>query len=70
MTHFLFCTNVISLLLLNLRLSGLSPFMGENDGETLQNVTNVEWDFDDEIFNELSENSKNFMEELIQKDPK
>lgn len=51
-------------------MSGLSPFMGENDGETLQNVTNVEWDFDDEIFNELSENSKNFMEGLIQKDPK
>ncbi|RDD41019.1 Myosin light chain kinase, smooth muscle [Trichoplax sp. H2] len=51
-------------------LSGLSPFMGENDGETLQNVTNAEWDFDDEIFDELSENSKNFMEGLIQKDPK
>ena len=28
-------------------LSGLSPFMGDDDNETLQNVTSGEWDFDD-----------------------
>ena len=47
------------------RLSGLSPFMGDNDAETLSNVTLAEWDFDDEAFDDISEESKDFIEKLL-----
>ncbi|GFU84430.1 myosin light chain kinase, smooth muscle [Trichonephila clavipes] len=30
-------------------LSGLSPFMGDSDMETMANVTRAEWDFEDEM---------------------
>ncbi|XP_071792535.1 protein Obscurin-like isoform X2 [Asterias amurensis] len=46
-------------------LSGLSPFMGDNDAETLSNVTLAEWDFDDEAFDDISEESKDFIEKLL-----
>ena len=49
------------------RLSGLSPFMGDNDAETLSNVTSVEWDFEDEAFDEVSENAKEFIAKLLVK---
>ncbi|KAL1398684.1 hypothetical protein pipiens_008766 [Culex pipiens pipiens] len=31
-------------------LSGLSPFMGENDVDTFNNITGAEYDFDDDAF--------------------
>ncbi|XP_070569690.1 myosin light chain kinase, smooth muscle-like isoform X2 [Ptychodera flava] len=46
-------------------LSGLSPFMGDNDAETLTNVTAGEWDFEDESFDEISEDAKDFIEQLL-----
>uniref|UniRef100_UPI00398E7F6D myosin light chain kinase, smooth muscle-like n=1 Tax=Pristiophorus japonicus TaxID=55135 RepID=UPI00398E7F6D len=49
-------------------LSGLSPFQGDNDTETLSNITAVSWEFDEEAFADISENSKNFISCLIQKD--
>ena len=51
------------------RLSGLSPFMGDDDNETIQNVSTAEWDFEDEAFDVISELSKQFIEELLIKDP-
>ncbi|CAK9301099.1 unnamed protein product [Gordionus sp. m RMFG-2023] len=51
-------------------LSGLSPFMGQNEAETLSNVTKLEWDFEDESFDEISENAKNFISKLLLKDQK
>ncbi|XP_038047065.1 myosin light chain kinase, smooth muscle-like [Patiria miniata] len=49
-------------------LSGLSPFMGDNEGETMSNILKVEWDFDDECFDDISDMSKNFIENLLKED--
>ncbi|XP_051894785.1 myosin light chain kinase, smooth muscle-like isoform X2 [Pristis pectinata] len=49
-------------------LSGLSPFQGDSDTETLSNVTAVSWEFDEDAFAEISENAKNFITCLLQKD--
>ncbi|XP_037344921.1 myosin light chain kinase, smooth muscle [Pungitius pungitius] len=51
-------------------LSGLSPFMGDNDNETLSNVTSASWDFEDEAFDEISDNGKDFITNLLKKDMK
>ncbi|XP_067825187.1 myosin light chain kinase, smooth muscle-like isoform X2 [Heptranchias perlo] len=48
-------------------LSGLSPFQGDSDTETLTNVTAVCWEFDEDAFAEISENSKDFISSLLQK---
>jgi myosin-light-chain kinase len=50
------------------RLSGLSPFMGGTDIETMANVTIAKYDFDDEVFNEISEDAKDFIQKLLVKD--
>ncbi|CAC5377020.1 MYLK [Mytilus coruscus] len=49
-------------------LSGLSPFMGDSDGETLSNVTQGDFDFDDEAFEEISEEARHFIEKCLLKD--
>ncbi|XP_044727455.1 probable serine/threonine-protein kinase fhkE [Chrysoperla carnea] len=49
-------------------LSGLSPFMGETDIETMANVTVAKYDFDDEAFNEISQDAKDFITKLLVKD--
>ncbi|KAL4216907.1 hypothetical protein ACF0H5_023367 [Mactra antiquata] len=48
-------------------LTGLSPFMGDSDAETLANVTNGEFDFDEEEFDSVSQDGKNFIEKLLVK---
>ena len=52
-------------------LSGLSPFMGDNDTDTLKNVTLGEYDFEDGdgIFDNISDEVKQFIEELLDLDP-
>ena len=52
------------------RVSGLSPFMGDNDNETLSNVTSATWDFEDEAFDEISDNAKDFITNLLKKSMK
>ena len=42
--------------------------MGDNEGETMSNILKVEWDFDDECFDEISDLSKNFIESLLKED--
>lgn len=49
-------------------LSGLSPFMGETDVETMANVTIAKYDFDDEAFDEISVSAKDFITKLLLKD--
>lgn len=49
-------------------LSGLSPFMGHTDVETMANVTVAKYDFDDEAFDEISDNAKDFIQKLLIKD--
>lgn len=48
-------------------LSGLSPLLGDNDNETLANVTAAEWDFDDESFDVISDQAKDFIAQLLVK---
>ncbi|XP_030236772.1 myosin light chain kinase, smooth muscle [Gadus morhua] len=51
-------------------VSGLSPFMGDNDNETLSNVTSATWDFEDEAFDEISDDAKDFITNLLKKNMK
>ncbi|XP_041317929.1 myosin light chain kinase, smooth muscle-like isoform X3 [Pyrgilauda ruficollis] len=50
-------------------LSGESPFQGDTDMETLSNVTAAQWDFEEETFSEISLQAKDFISQLLQKDP-
>nr|XP_033779975.1 death-associated protein kinase 2-like isoform X3 [Geotrypetes seraphini]XP_033779976.1 death-associated protein kinase 2-like isoform X3 [Geotrypetes seraphini] len=51
-------------------LSGISPFQGETDSETLTNVVSGNYEFDDRYFKETSEMAKDFIRELLVKEPK
>ncbi|XP_055613589.1 myosin light chain kinase, smooth muscle-like [Uranotaenia lowii] len=46
-------------------LSGLSPFMGETDVDTFTNITRAEYDFDDDAFDTVSEEAKDFIAGLL-----
>lgn len=48
-------------------LSGLSPFAGSSDIETLRNVKNCDWEFDEEAFRNVSEEGKDFIRKLLVK---
>ncbi|TMS38626.1 hypothetical protein L596_005310 [Steinernema carpocapsae] len=50
-------------------LSGLSPFGGENDEETLKNVKNCDWNMDDPSFSSISDNAKDFIRKLLSAEP-
>ncbi|NXO95357.1 MYLK2 kinase, partial [Certhia brachydactyla] len=49
-------------------LSGLSPFLGDDDTETLNNVLSANWYFDEETFESVSNEAKDFVSNLIIKD--
>ncbi|KAM9307698.1 myosin light chain kinase family member 4 [Gastrophryne carolinensis] len=49
-------------------LSGLSPFLGEDDNETLNNILSAEFDFDCEEFENISEVAKDFISKLLIKE--
>lgn len=49
-------------------LSGLSPFMGETDVQTMANVTIAQYDFEDESFSDISKDAKDFISRLLVKD--
>ncbi|XP_067406498.1 myosin light chain kinase 3 isoform X1 [Emydura macquarii macquarii] len=49
-------------------LSGLSPFLGETDAETMNYIVNCNWDFDAEAFEQLSEEAKDFISKLLVKE--
>lgn len=66
----LYTSTFIFILLFHFRVSGLSPFMGDNDNETLSNVTSATWDFEDEAFDEISDEAKDFISNLLKKDMK
>ncbi|XP_042616513.1 myosin light chain kinase 3-like isoform X2 [Cyprinus carpio] len=46
-------------------LSGLSPFMGDNDTETMNNILHAKWEFDAEAFENVSEEAKDFISSLL-----
>lgn len=49
-------------------LSGESPFQGNSDAETLALVTAAQWEFDEESFEEITEEAKHFISSLLDKD--
>lgn len=48
-------------------ISGLAPFTGETNVETLSNVTQAVYDFDDETFEDISDAAKDFISKLLVK---
>lgn len=50
------------------RLSGESPFQGNSDAETLALVTAAFYEFDEESFEDISEQAKDFIQSLLKKD--
>ncbi|KAL3982100.1 Fibronectin type III domain family protein [Acanthocheilonema viteae] len=51
-------------------LSGLSPFGGETDEETIRNVKKCDWNMDDPSFANISQDGKDFIKKLLMLDPK
>ncbi|NXF27923.1 DAPK2 kinase, partial [Rhodinocichla rosea] len=50
-------------------LSGLSPFQGETDAETLANVVAGAYEFEERCFSQTSELAKDFIRQLLVKEP-
>ncbi|XP_051501242.1 myosin light chain kinase 2, skeletal/cardiac muscle-like isoform X1 [Myxocyprinus asiaticus] len=48
-------------------LSGLSPFLGEDDNETLNNILACQWSFEEAEFVDISEEAKDFISLLLVK---
>merc|ERR1719412_3361367 len=48
-------------------LSGLSPFMGDSDVDTFANISGINYDFDDEAFDSISDEAKDFISKLLVK---
>ncbi|XP_070603260.1 myosin light chain kinase family member 4 [Erythrolamprus reginae] len=49
-------------------ISGLSPFLGDDDNETLNNILACRWDFEVEEFTNVSEEAKDFISKLLIKE--
>uniref|UniRef100_A0A8C4QYK3 Myosin light chain kinase 2 n=1 Tax=Eptatretus burgeri TaxID=7764 RepID=A0A8C4QYK3_EPTBU len=49
-------------------LSGLSPFLGDDEPETLSNIASGEWEFEEEAFKNISEEAKDFISSLLEKE--
>lgn len=50
-------------------LSGLSPFMGDTDDQTFQNVISVDYEFDADAFEDISSEAVAFVKRLLVKEP-
>ena len=51
-------------------LSGISPFYRENVGEMLAKVREGVWKFEADAFVNISNEAKDFITKLLEKDPK
>ncbi|XP_028407023.1 striated muscle preferentially expressed protein kinase-like [Dendronephthya gigantea] len=51
-------------------LSGASPFLGECTQETFTNIIQVDYQFDEEYFSEISDEAKDFIRKLLVKNPR
>ncbi|NXM88368.1 DAPK2 kinase, partial [Oenanthe oenanthe] len=51
-------------------LSGLSPFQGETDAETLSNVVAGAYEFEERCFSQTSEMAKDFIRQLLLQEPR
>ncbi|XP_024291648.1 myosin light chain kinase 2, skeletal/cardiac muscle isoform X1 [Oncorhynchus tshawytscha] len=46
-------------------LSGLCPFLGDDDNETLNNILACQWNFEEAEFTDISEEAKDFISKLL-----
>ncbi|XP_048018273.1 myosin light chain kinase 3 isoform X3 [Megalobrama amblycephala] len=46
-------------------LSGLSPFLGDDENETLNNILSCQWNFEEDEFSEVSNEAKDFISKLL-----
>lgn len=46
-------------------LSGLCPFLGDDDNETLNNILACKWNFEEQEFIETSAEAKDFISKLL-----
>jgi len=46
-------------------LSGISPFLGDTDAETMDNIAECAWDFEEDQFKKVSEEAKDFISRLL-----
>uniref|UniRef100_A0A0B7BSV9 Uncharacterized protein n=1 Tax=Arion vulgaris TaxID=1028688 RepID=A0A0B7BSV9_9EUPU len=51
-------------------LSGYSPFAGDDNHQTFQFVNQADYDFDDEVWEHVSDDAKDFIKHLLIKDKK
>ncbi|CAM4626641.1 unnamed protein product [Lepidochelys kempii] len=51
-------------------LSGMSPFQGETDAETLSNVVAGNYEFEEKYFSETTDMAKDFIQQLLVKEPR
>jgi myosin-light-chain kinase len=51
-------------------LSGLSPFGGQDDGETMENIRKCDVRFPNEVFGGISDDGKDFIKKLLLKNRK
>ncbi|XP_068850314.1 myosin light chain kinase family member 4 [Capricornis sumatraensis] len=49
-------------------LSGLSPFLGDDNAETLNNILACRWDLEDQEFQDVSEEAREFISKLLIKE--
>ncbi|XP_066995531.2 uncharacterized protein [Anabrus simplex] len=50
-------------------LTGFSPFGGESDQETFCNISRAQLDFPEELFEDVSEDARDFIRHLLVRDP-
>ncbi|XP_051984195.1 myosin light chain kinase 2, skeletal/cardiac muscle-like [Xyrauchen texanus] len=46
-------------------LSGLSPFLGDDDNQTLNNILACQWNFEEDEFIDISKEAKDFISKLL-----
>lgn len=51
-------------------LTGISPFLAENDRATLQNIKNKNLDLSDNVLGHISEDGRDFVRKVLNYDPK
>lgn len=55
--------------IMHILLTGEPPFNGQNDDEIIEKVKDGSIDLNKSLFNEISEEAKNLLEKLLEKDP-
>jgi len=51
-------------------LAGYPPFYADDDTQLFEKIMQVEYDFDDECWDDVSDSAKDFIQKLLVKDPK